>query len=380
MAVETTYHYAVLARSQDGDGAQSATLSVTTPAAPKKTKDNPQRQTRQTAQTTFISNMGQTRSASKGSAGGASFDAQQFTTGSNEGGYTLSAIVVKLAAASSATPTFALHQSTTVSGVDVPGTKVVDLTGSVATAGEQSFTPASATTLSASTKYIVVVAGSGGRISTRKALSGNEDSGGSPGWSIADNTIYSTNSGSTWFTSTTAPLKIAVKGTAVTTAPEFESATASGTSLVITFDEDLAAAASLANSAFEVKKTPTGGSEATVVTLSTTVAPVISGKTVTLTLATALLSTDTVTVTYNEPTTGTANKLVDAATNETGTFTDRTVTNNTAPPQQRRHWRARHYGRQRVPRARGTDRKQGDNYGHGRGAGRIDVHLAVGPG
>ena len=34
VAAETTYHYAVLALSQDGDGAQSAAISVTTPAAP----------------------------------------------------------------------------------------------------------------------------------------------------------------------------------------------------------------------------------------------------------------------------------------------------------------------------------------------------------
>ena len=65
--------------------------------------------------------------------------------------------------------------------------------------------------------------------------------------------------------------------------PVFASATASGTSLVITFDEDLAAAASLANSAFTVKKTPLNGTETTV-TLSTTTAPAISGKTVTLML------------------------------------------------------------------------------------------------
>ena len=116
-----------------------------------------------------------------------------------------------------------------------------------------------------------------------------------------------------------------------TTAPSFESAAADGTSLVITFDEDLAAAASLANSAFTVKKTPSGSTEETV-TLSTTTGPVISGKTVTLTLATALVSTDTaVKVTYTKPTTGTANKLVDAAANETGTFTDRTVTNVSGP-------------------------------------------------
>ena len=116
-----------------------------------------------------------------------------------------------------------------------------------------------------------------------------------------------------------------------TTAPAFESAAADGASLVITFDEDLAAAASLANSAFTVEKTPSGGVEDTV-TLSTT-APVISGKTVTLTLAAVLVSTDgSVKVSYNKPTAGSANKLADAAGNETASFTDQTVTNNTAAP------------------------------------------------
>ena len=116
-----------------------------------------------------------------------------------------------------------------------------------------------------------------------------------------------------------------------TTAPAFESAAADGAALVITFDEDLAAAASLANSAFTVEKTPSGGVEDTV-TLSTT-APVISGKTVTLTLATALVYTDgSVKVSYNKPTAGSANKLADAGGNETASFTDQTVTNNTAAP------------------------------------------------
>ena len=43
MTAETTYHYAVLALSQDGDGAQSATISATTPAAPQQqeSKDPP---------------------------------------------------------------------------------------------------------------------------------------------------------------------------------------------------------------------------------------------------------------------------------------------------------------------------------------------------
>ena len=38
VAAETTYHYAVLALSADGDGAQSNTASATTPAAPASDK------------------------------------------------------------------------------------------------------------------------------------------------------------------------------------------------------------------------------------------------------------------------------------------------------------------------------------------------------
>ena len=121
---------------------------------------------------------------------------------------------------------------------------------------------------------------------------------------------------------------ITVSAAADTTAPVFESAAANGASLVITFDEDLAAAASLATSAFTVKKT-SGGVEATV-TLSTTIAPGISGRTVTLTLGTALVSTDTaVKVSYTKPATGSNNTLADATGNQTATFTDQPVTNNT---------------------------------------------------
>ena len=112
-----------------------------------------------------------------------------------------------------------------------------------------------------------------------------------------------------------------------TAAPTFASATVNGTSLVITLSEDLGAAGSLANSAFTVKKGPSGSQ--TTLTLSAT-APVISGSTVTLTLAAAssVTATDTnVLVTYTKPGTGTANKLVDAFGNETGTFADQVVTN-----------------------------------------------------
>ena len=112
-----------------------------------------------------------------------------------------------------------------------------------------------------------------------------------------------------------------------TTAPTATGATVNGATLVISFNEALAAAANLANGAFTVKKTPSGGSETTV---ALTGSPAISGATVTLTLAAAVVSTDAVTVSYTRPTSGTANTLQDAAGNQVASFTDRTVTNNTA--------------------------------------------------
>ena len=112
-----------------------------------------------------------------------------------------------------------------------------------------------------------------------------------------------------------------------TTAPSFSSATVDGSTLVLTFDEALAAAPNLANNAFEVKATPAGGSQEAV---DLSGSPAISGATVTLTLAAAVAHGDTVTVSYTAPATGTGNKLQDAAGNEVDSFSDQAVTNETA--------------------------------------------------
>ena len=115
-------------------------------------------------------------------------------------------------------------------------------------------------------------------------------------------------------------------------APTVLSATVKNASLKIKFRETLGAAANLANLAFAVKKTPDGGTETTV-NLSST-APSISGDTVTLTLAAAVVSTDTgVKVSYTKPGSGTNNKVVDAVGNEAASFTDQavTITANSAP-------------------------------------------------
>ena len=142
--------------------------------------------------------------------------AQQFETGGNPAGYSLSEIVVKIQMGTSGvTPRFALHNSTTQGASDEPGTKVVDLSGSVATAGEQSFTPASPTTLSASTKYFVVfkTQTSSQTASLARTSFDDHDSGASAGWEIADGSVVSYNSGTSWQSGGGISIQIAVKGT-----------------------------------------------------------------------------------------------------------------------------------------------------------------------
>ena len=160
--------------------------------------------------------------------------------------------------------------------------------------------------LAASTAYHVRIA--------RGALRAHEDWGGGAYAGIDDATTWN-------FTTAGAD----------TTAPAFRSAAVKGASLVITFSESLAEASSLANSAFTVRKTPAGGSEQGV-TLSGS--PSINGEVVTLTLATAVSATDTgVKVSYTRPSTGSDNRLKDAADNEVATFADRAVgTGRPLPP------------------------------------------------
>ena len=108
-------------------------------------------------------------------------------------------------------------------------------------------------------------------------------------------------------------------------APVLLGASVTGTALSLTFSEPLGAAGSLANGAFTVKKTPQGGSEEAV---SLSGSPAISGSTLTLTLAGAVLDTDAgVKVSYAKPPTGANNKLVDAGGAVAADFTDESVKN-----------------------------------------------------
>ena len=104
----------------------------------------------------LVSNLGQTSSAT--TRGGTLSDlAQQFTTGANPGGYTLTGVELKLSSTTGAgPPTVTLHSGS------AHGTKAADFTGPAAVsvgASVETFTPTTAVTLSASTDDWVVIEG-----------------------------------------------------------------------------------------------------------------------------------------------------------------------------------------------------------------------------
>ena len=111
----------------------------------------------------------------------------------------------------------------------------------------------------------------------------------------------------------------------ITTPPTVSSATVDGTTLVVNFNESLASVSGLTNSAFTVKKTPSGGSEEDQALTGT---PIVSGETVTLTLSSPVIASDmgTVKVSYMAPTEPSA-KLRDAEGNNVVDFVDLGVLN-----------------------------------------------------
>ena len=138
---------------------------------------------------------------------------------------------------------------------------------------------------------------------------------------LSDATLYNfnrtarwTNPGLTWTTGQRVSVSLTWK------TPLLESAAVDGTALTLTFSENMDTASKPASSAFTV----------TVNNAQRNVASdgvAISGTNVTLTLASAVAYGETVKVRYTKPS---ANPLQGAAGNDVVTFTDRTVSNNTA--------------------------------------------------
>ena len=111
----------------------------------------------------------------------------------------------------------------------------------------------------------------------------------------------------------------------ITNPPTVSSATVDGTTLVVNFNKGLASVSGLTNSAFTVKKTPSGGAEED---QALSGIPIVSGETVTLTLSSPVIASDmgTVKVSYMAPTEPSA-KLRDAEGNNVVDFVDLGVLN-----------------------------------------------------
>ena len=109
-----------------------------------------------------------------------------------------------------------------------------------------------------------------------------------------------------------------------TTPPSPSSVSVNGATLTVTFDEALAEIQAPASTAFAV----TGAGNSRGVS-----AVAVSGSAVTLTLVTAVLASEAVTMDYTVPTGATADRLRDLAGNAAASFSGREATNNTAPAQ-----------------------------------------------
>ena len=115
-----------------------------------------------------------------------------------------------------------------------------------------------------------------------------------------------------------------------TTPPAIVSASVNANALTLTFDEALAPGSAPPGSAWEVTATPPGGTAQTIAGTGTTG---ISGRTATVTLASAVGPDDAVTLSYTKPATSPLSGL---SANRLDSFTGRTVTNDTTgaePPQ-----------------------------------------------
>ena len=164
-----------------------------------------------TVQRVLVSNIGQTVITDNNNAGElAALDAaQEFTTGSNETGYTLSSIDLELTVASTSNfPVVKLFSGS------ANGTEVATLTAPTNAATEKTtytFTVPTAITLEGDTSYWVMAETGGGTWHTVRFA---EDATPAPGWSIADGDEFRVRTSTGPFTTDTlVALMIRVNGT-----------------------------------------------------------------------------------------------------------------------------------------------------------------------
>ena len=199
VAPETAYHYAVLARSANGEGTQSDIISATTPAAPKS-KEQPRRsgarQDTPIPPVILVSNLSQNANQN---ATYSRDHGQAFTTGNNSTGYSVTSVtIVSKDPNNDAIPL----QICEVDGSVHPTTVCTDLTppGSYPQ-GNLTYTVPATTplTLDADTTYMLVFKAPPSPTELRVAAtsSDGEDAASLTGFSIA-NAFQWYNTSNTW--------------------------------------------------------------------------------------------------------------------------------------------------------------------------------------
>ena len=220
MAPETAYHYAVLARSANGEGAQSDIISATTPAAPKS-KEQPRRsgarQNTPIPPVILVSNLSQTADQN---ATYSRDHGQAFTTGNNSTGYSVTSVtIVSRDPNNDPIPL----QICEVDGSVHPTTVCTDLTppGSYPQ-GNLTYTvpPTTPLTLDADTTYMLVFkAPPSGLLRVAATSSDGEDAASLTGFSIA-NVFQWYNTSNTWVIgSGSRAIRITITGKVNQTAP-----------------------------------------------------------------------------------------------------------------------------------------------------------------
>ena len=198
VAPETAYHYAVLARSANGEGAQSDIISATTPAAPKS-KEQPRRsgarQNTPIPPVILVSNLSQTANQH---ATYRRDHGQAFTTGNNSPGYSVTSVtIVSEDPNDDAIPL----QICEVDGSVHPTTVCTDLTPpSSYPQGNLTYTVPTTTplTLDADTTYMLVFkAPPSGLMRVTATSSDDQDAASLTGFSIA-NAFQWYNHSNTW--------------------------------------------------------------------------------------------------------------------------------------------------------------------------------------
>ena len=156
---------------------------------------------------TYVSNLGQ---GDDGAYSQNAVMAQNFTTGSESGGYTVTQVDIGSDDAEGDSFSAAIYS---VDSNDYPDSQVAALTApSSFAAGTLTFTAPANTTLSANTTYTVRIVHDSSVVTMDTTTSDAEDTGGASGWSIADDVRFEGSSGGWTTTNSEKSIRIAIKG------------------------------------------------------------------------------------------------------------------------------------------------------------------------